>query len=197
MHEPAHRAPPSPRRRRIAYQGEPGAFGEAAVHALWGEDAISVPCETFHAVLAAVRSRSVDGAVLPIENLTAGPVTSALDALDDYSEGMILGAAIDLPVVQALLGVAGATLDKIRIITSHPVALAQCHRFLSAFGATLEPHLDTAGAARMVAERGDRHLAAIAGHAAAMRYGLTILSDAIQDAPDNWTRFVRIEGGAG
>jgi prephenate dehydratase len=182
-------------RPRIAYQGEPGAFSEDAIRASWGDDVTTVACESFAAMLAAVRNGDADGAVLPVENMVVGPIQTALDALDDFSDGLTLGDTIDVPVVHALLGVPGATLDQVRVITSHPVALAQCCRFLQAFGAQTEPFFDTAGAARMVSERQDPSIAAVASRNAAARYGLTVLSDAIQDDPDNWTRFVRIESG--
>ena len=182
-------------RPRVAYQGVPGAFSENAILAFWGDDVTPVPCESFSTMLAAVRHGDADGAVLPVENLMIGPIQSALDALDDFSDGLTLGETVDILVVHALLGVRDATLDQVTLITSHPVALAQCRRFLQAFGARVEPHFDTAGAARMVSERRDPAIAAVASHRAATLYGLTILSDAIQDDPDNWTRFLRIGSG--
>jgi prephenate dehydratase len=182
-------------RPRIAYQGVPGAFSEEAIRAFWGDETINVPCRTFADVISAVRSGTAAGAVLPVENLVVGPITSALDAIDDFSEGLIIGGQTDVPVVHALLGIPGSTLEQITRITSHPVALSQCHRFLLAFGVPLEPYFDTAGAAQLVSETKDPTLAAVAGHAAAELYGLIVLSEAIQDEPENWTRFVRIEAG--
>jgi prephenate dehydratase len=178
---------------RIAFQGEPGAYSEDAIRAFWSDGAIGVPCETFRGVLHAMRSGAADGAVLPVENLIIGPITSALDVLDDLSDGLTIGGTTDVPVVHSLMSVPGAVLEQIKVVTSHPAALAQCHRFLSAFGARIEPHLDTAGAARSVQALGDPTIAAVASEAAAKRYGLSILSSAIQDLPDNWTRFVRID----
>ncbi|MDZ7632519.1 MAG: prephenate dehydratase domain-containing protein [Gemmatimonadaceae bacterium] len=183
-------------RPRIAFQGIPGAFSEDAIRVFWGPDTIPVPCPTFSAMLAAVKSGAADGAVLPVENLVVGPITSALDALDDFSVGLNLGGTTDVQIVHALMSIPGSTLEGVRVITSHPVALAQCRRFLQAFGARVEPFFDTAGAAKMVSEKQDPTIAAVASHGAAARYGLTILADAIQDDPDNWTRFLRIESGA-
>ncbi len=182
-------------RPRIAYQGVPGAFSEDAIRAFWGDDVIAVPCESFSSMLAAVRLGTADGAVLPVENMVIGPIQSALDALDDFSDGLTLGDTTNVPVVHALLGVPGATLSQVKVITSHPVALAQCRRFLQAFGARVEPYFDTAGAAQMVSERGEPQMAAVASTRAATLYGLAVLSDAIQDDADNWTRFLRIESG--
>jgi hypothetical protein len=182
-------------RPRIAFQGTLGAFSEDAIRVFWGPDTIPVPCETFSSMLAAVKTGAADGAVLPVENLTVGPITSALDALDDFSVGLNIGGTTDIPIVHALMSVQGAALEGVKVITSHPVALAQCRRFLQAFGAKVEAFYDTAGAAKMVREKGDARIAAVASHTAALRYGLTVLADGIQDEPDNWTRFVRIERG--
>lgn len=182
-------------RPRIAFQGAPGAYSEDAIHIFWGADVTTVPCDSFSSMLAAVRHGQADGAVLPVENMVVGPIQSALDALDDFSDGLTLGRTADVPVIHALLGVPGATLEQIKLVTSHPVALAQCRRFLQAFGAKVESFYDTAGAAQMVRERGDPAVAAVASRAAAARYGLIVLSDAIQDETDNWTRFVMIEAG--
>jgi prephenate dehydratase len=182
-------------RPRIAFQGIPGAFSEDAIRVFWGPDTIPVPCPTFSSMLAAVKSGTADGAVLPVENLVVGPITSALDALDDFSDGLILGGTTDITIVHALLGIPGATLEGIRLITSHPVAIAQCRRFLQAFGARVESFFDTAGAAKMVSETQDASIAAVASRGAGERYGLQVLSDAIQDDPENWTRFLRIEAG--
>ncbi len=182
-------------RPRIAFQGVPGAFSEDAIRALWGDDVVTVPCESFATMLAAVRHGDADGAVLPVENMVVGPIHTALDALDDFSDGLTIGDTTDIAVVHALLGVPGATLEQVTVITSHPVALAQCRRFLQAFGAVVEPFFDTAGAAKMVSERGDPTIAAVASARAAECYGLTVLSDAIQDDARNWTRFLRIESG--
>jgi prephenate dehydratase len=178
---------------RIAFQGELGAYSEDAIRVFWGPDVIPLPCPTFAAMFDAVKSGRAEGGVLPVENLVVGPIASALDVLDDYSDGLLLGGTTDIPVVHALLGIPGATLEQVKTVLSHPVALDQCHRFLQAFGAKFETYYDTAGAARHVSVQGDPTLAAIASHAAAKLYGLEILSDAVQDEPDNWTRFLRVE----
>ena len=182
-------------RPRIAFQGIPGAFSEDAIRVFRGPDTIPVPCASFSAMLAAVKSGAADGAVLPVENMVVGPIASALDALDDFSVGLNLGGTTDVLIVHALMSIPGSVLEAVKLITSHPVALAQCRRFLQAFGARVEPFFDTAGAAKMVSERLDPGIAAVASHSAAARYGLTILADGIQDEAANWTRFLKIEAG--
>ena len=180
---------------RVAFQGAPGAFSEDAIRAFWGTDTVSVPCQTFSAMLQAVQSGAADGAVLPVENKIVGPIQTALDALDDFSVGLNIGGTTDVAIVLALMSVEGATLDGVQVVISHPVALAQCKKFLDGFHAKADPYYDTAGAAKRVAEKSDPSVAAVASHNAASLYGLVILADAIQDVPDNWTRFVKIEAG--
>ena len=133
-----------------------------------------------------------DYGVLPVENLIAGPVHESLDALARYAS-LERTAEHTLPVHLALLGLPGATVDDIRQVLSHPVALKQCtkwlweHRLIT----VVEAH-DTAGAARMVQIRRDPTVAAIAATWAAAHYGLAVLAEGIEDRPDNATRFVLV-----
>jgi prephenate dehydratase len=177
---------------RIAFQGELGAFSDQAVGALFGPDAARLPLREFHDVVCAVADGRADFGVLPVENSVAGPVTSCLAAISACGE-LEIGEQVVIPIEQCLLAHAGVALEELRSVASHPVALAQCAAFLRR-----HPHLraeaayDTAGAARDVAAGGRRSDAAIAGRAAAERYGLVVIADAIQDAPDNRTRFVTV-----
>jgi prephenate dehydratase len=177
--------------RTAAFQGEYGAFGEAAVAALWPQ-AEPIPLRTVADVARAVACGDADAGVLPVENTVAGTVVASYDALVATPTLHVIAESI-LRIHQCLLGCPGATLDDIEVVESHPVALAQCGAFL----ATL-PHLhqqvasDTAGAARAVAESRDRRRAAIASEHAARRYGLVVLADHVEDRPDNQTRFLAI-----
>jgi prephenate dehydratase len=133
-----------------------------------------------------------DFGVLPVENLIAGPVQGALDALDRYAS-LERVREYTLPIHLALLGLAGATVQGIRQVLSHPVALKQCTEWLWAHRlvTVVEAH-DTAGAARMVAVRRDPSVAAIAASWAASHYGLVVLAEGLEDRPDNATRFVLV-----
>jgi prephenate dehydratase len=149
-----------------------------------------VPFRTFPDVLAALRRGLVDRAMIPVANAIAGPVRVALDALAAVEDEVTAVDEHRLIIVLCLLGVPGAMLATVRTVRSHPVALAQCrifmarHPWLDAVG-----HDDTAGAAREVAEQGDRTTGAIASAMAAERYGLEVLARGVQDVPLNWTRF--------
>jgi len=181
---------------RVAFQGEPGAFSEEAVREYFGAAAIPVPCREFRHVGEALRSGAVDYALLPIENSLAGAVVGSYDVL--AAGGVEIIGEVIRPIRHFLLGVPGATLAGIRRVLSHPVALAQCTRFLAEHpGIEAVAVHDTAGAAREVSERGDPTVAAIAPRGAAERYGLEIIAGDLQDRSDNQTRFlalVRREG---
>jgi len=171
----------------VAYQGEPGAFGEEAVIGWFGEVAAPMPVPTFSAVCAAVESGAADAGVLPLENSLAGTVGDALDALANGSLRVI--GEVLLPIRHQLLTLPGIALDDVERVSSHWQALAQCDRFLASRGWTVIPAADTAGAARELAASGDRTSAAIASRAAAERYGLAIAAADIQDSDHNMTRF--------
>jgi len=172
---------------RVAYQGEPGAFGEEAVIGWFGESVEPLPVPTFSAVCAAVETGAADAGVLPLENSLAGTVGDALDAL---AKGRlrVVGEVL-LPIRHQLLVRVGTRLDEVRRVSSHWQALAQCERFLTTHGWEVIPAADTAGAARELATSGDRATAAIASRSAASRYGLTVIAADIQDADHNLTRF--------
>lgn len=182
---------PSPEVFRVAFQGEPGAFSEEAVAVLWPH-AEAVPTRAVAGVVHAVLTGEAHAAVLPVENTVAGGVVAAYDALANAPELYAVAETI-LRIHQCLAAPAGATLDLIEIVESHPVALAQCSLFLARL-----PHIreqaasDTAAAAHAVAESRDVRRAAIASRHAAARYGLAVLADNIEDRFDNQTRFLAV-----
>ena len=181
--------------RTVGFQGELGAFSEEAVGRLCPE-ARPVPRRTFVDVVRAVESAEDDAGLLPVENTLAGGVAAAYDALAGGRVGV--RAEVVIPIRHFLLGAPGATLEGVREVASHPVALSQCARFFAAHPG-LEPVsvYDTAGAAMEVAERGDWSRAAVASRRAAERFGLTVLAEDIQDRPDNQTRFYLVTPGEG
>lgn len=178
----------------VAYQGEPGAFGEEAVIGYFGEAVTPAPMPTFSAVCGAVEDGSADAAVLPLENSLAGTVGDALDALADGSL-LVIGELL-LPIRHQLLVLPGVEIDDVQRVSSHWQALAQCERFLAAHGWQLVPAADTAGAARELVESGDRQGAAIASARAAERYGLVVAAADIADGAQNMTRFAVLAASA-
>lgn len=176
---------------RVAFQGEPGAYGEEAILGYFGADAAEpIAKPTFSAVCDAVASGSVDAGVLPLENSLAGTVGDALDALAAGSL-TVIGEVLQ-PIHHHLLVLPQATLGEIERVTSHWQALSQCERFLSAQSWTIVPTADTAGAARQLATERDPRVAAVASERAGSLYGLRVAARDIQDAAENLTRFAVI-----
>ena len=176
---------------RIAFQGELGAFSEEAIRNL-DAHAIPVPCREFIDVAQAVASGDVDAGMLPIENTLAGSVVGSYDALTAH-ESLHVVAETVVEIHHCVLAPHGASLATLATVESHPVALAQCTRWLRARPTiTARAAYDTAGAARDVAQRGDPRAAAIAGRGAATRYGLDVLASNIEDRSDNQTRFLMV-----
>ena len=174
---------------RVAFQGEPGAFSEAAAVQLLGERITTVPRATFDAAFRAVPEGAVDALLVPVENSLAGSVVRVYDLLLESDLGIV--AETILPIEHHLIGCPGATLAGLRSVASHPMALAQCERFFSSHPELKRvPAEDTAGSVREALGRGDKSGAAIAGRRAAEHYHGVILAESIQDNAENFTRFV-------
>ncbi|HUJ39375.1 MAG TPA: prephenate dehydratase [Candidatus Acidoferrales bacterium] len=174
---------------RVAFQGEPGAFSEEAAERLLGDQVVTLPRGTFESAFAAVEEGEADALVVPIENSLAGSVLRVYDLL--LESGLTIAAEAVLPIELHLIGCAGATLEGIRSVESHPMALAQCERlFAKNRGWARVVAEDTAGSVRGVVESRDTARAAIAGPHAAAHYGGTILMHGVQDDAGNFTRFL-------
>src|SRR5262249_28173663 len=146
---------------RVAFQGEPGAFSEAAAIRLLGESIRTVPRPTFDSAFAAISEGAADVLLAPVENTLAGSVVRVYDLL--LESNLTIVAETILQIEHQLIGCPGAALADLRSVSSHPVALAQCERFFLA-----HPHLkrvpteDTAGSVREVIARRDKSFAGIA-----------------------------------
>jgi len=174
---------------RIAFQGERGAFSEEAVVKLLGESVRLVPRPTFESLFSAISEGAADFALAPIENSLAGSVHQSYDLL--LESGLHIISEVTIPIVHNLIGCPGATLDAIRVVQSHPVALAQCLGFFVQHPAIQRiASSDTAGSVREVLERGDATFAAIAGRRASELHGGAILLEHLEDHRENYTRFV-------
>ncbi|MET3926883.1 prephenate dehydratase [Devosia sp. 2618] len=173
--------------KKIAFQGEPGAFSHAAASNFFpGEDAIG--CVTFEETLNAVQTGRADFAVVPVENSLYGRITDIHHLLPE--SGLHIIGETYLRVEMNLLAVPGATLDDIKSVQSLSVALGQCRKFIADKGYRTINAVDTAGSAREVAEKADKSVAAIASRFAGEIYGLNVLATNIEDAAHNTTRFL-------
>lgn len=174
---------------RVAFQGEPGAFSEAAAIGLLGESITAVPRSTFDSAFAAISQGAADALLAPVENTLAGSVVRVYDLLLESNLSMV--AETILQIEHQLIGIPGASLAGLRSVSSHPVALAQCEKFfLSHPNLKRVPTEDTAGSVREVIARGDKSFAGIAARRAAKIYGGEVLAENIHDNPENFTRFV-------
>ena len=173
---------------KIAYQGEPGAFSEAAARRV-DPDAPLIPCRSFDEVFDTVQAGTAAYGVLPIENSIGGSIHRNYDLL--LERNLPIVGEVELPVVHHLLALPGATLDGLRRVYSHPQGLAQCERFLRTLtNVEIIATYDTAGSAKMVADAGLIDAGAIASARAGEVFGLQSLAASVQDFDDNVTRFL-------
>jgi prephenate dehydratase/chorismate mutase/prephenate dehydratase len=171
----------------IAFQGEHGAYGEVASRE-WNRDLIPIPCNGFEKVFEGVQSGLYDYGIVPVENTLGGSVEQVNRLLIDTDLHVI--GAMALPIHLCLLALPGTDHREIRTVYSHPQALSQCRQFLGRN--KLEPikYVDTAGAARMLAEKRLKRSAAIASRLSAKLYNLEIMKENIEDLENNITRFL-------
>lgn len=174
---------------RAAYQGERGAFSEQAAHKLLGVKIETRACRTFEEMFEAVSRSQADCAIAPIENSLAGSVHKNYDLLT-ASSLVIVGEA-SLRIIHNLIAPEGVAFEQVKRVYSHPVALAQCERFLRD-NPQMEvvPAYDTAGSVKMIIESDRKDEAAIASSSAAEVYGARILRPGIEDDAKNFTRFL-------
>jgi len=173
---------------RIAFQGEPGAYSEAAA-IRFSDHADLLPCESFDDVFTAVATGKATHGILPVENSIGGSIHRNYDLLLEHDLPIVGEVVLD--ITHNLLVLPGTTMEQVKKIYSHPQALAQCERFLRSLpGVSVEATYDTAGSAKLVKEKGLKDAAAIASDRAAQVFGLEILKPEIQDFSDNITRFL-------
>ena len=175
---------------KIAFQGEQGAYSEAAVLEYFGTGVEAVPCESFDLVFENVEKGTVDSGMIPIENSLAGSIHRNYDLFSEH-DLHIVGEHY-LRIQHCLIGQPAARLEDIRLVISHPQGLAQCDKNLRTL-----PHIkteavyDTAGAVKMLKDK-DNTTAAIASRRAAEVYAMKILVEGFEDNKANYTRFLVI-----
>ncbi len=178
---------------RVAYQGEPGAYSEAAALLFGGSDVATLPCRSFDDVFDAVVKGTATHGIVPLENSIGGTIHRNYDLLVEHEQLSVTGE-VQLDVVHCLQALPGTTIADVRTVYSHPQALAQCEKYLRGLGVTVEAVYDTAGGAKLVAEKRLAGGAALASRRAATVFGLEVLQEAVQDYEFNITRFAVIGG---
>ena len=174
-------------RDKISYQGEPGAFSHMACVEAY-PDLEPLACASFEDAFAAAEEGTAALAMIPVENSVAGRVADIHHLLPESTLDII--AEHFAPVRFNVLARKGTKLADIKTAASHPMGLAQCRGLLKKHKWRAMRELDTAGAARMVAEGEIAAEAALASALAGETYGLELLLKDVQDDPDNTTRFL-------
>lgn len=177
-------------KQSIAIQGERASFHDMAATKYFGREMPIQACESFHDVFSTVNRGEVEYGITAIENTLYGSIVEVYDLL--LKNDMQIVGEIYLHINQCLIGLPGTSISDIKVVYSHPVALAQCEEYLDSHVASavrIEQH-DTAASVRQIKARGDKHAGAIGGRVAAEYHGLEILADAIETDSQNYTRFV-------
>ncbi len=173
--------------KTVAFQGVAGAYAHIAAQQSVPH-ATPIPCESFAAAIKLVESGQADGAVLPVENSTMGRIAD-IHALLPHTPLKIVGETY-LAINHCLIGLKGSEISQIQRVYSQSPAIQQCINTLNSMGLAHENYIDTAGSAKLIAEKQDPSLAALASALAAEVYGLQVLKSPMNDEPNNTTRFL-------
>lgn len=173
----------------VAYLGPAGTYSEQAAFAHFGQSVQGQPCLSIDEVFRGVEAGAADFGVVPVENSTEGVVSRTLDLL--LQSPLTISGEVAIPIHHSLMTLSGK-LDGVKRICAHPQALAQCQHWLTAHYPQIERRAVSSNAegARLASD--DATVAAVAGDAAAIQYGLQVVHAHIQDDPYNRTRFVVI-----
>ena len=178
---------------RVAYQGEPGAYSEAAAVEAFKPTGLDIECvgfSTFDEVFKALSTGSVEYAAVPVENTLGGSIHINYDLMLRYHGKVHAVGEHSFRVRHALLALPGVEKGDIKRVMSHPQALAQTEQYQKTSGIEPVPAYDTAGSAKLVREENLRDTAAIASSRAAEVHGLEVLDYGIEDDSNNFTRFL-------
>ena len=178
--------------KRVAIQGIAGSYHDIAAHHYFDKEEIElVPCETFRQVTATIKKDPAVIGVMAIENTIAGSLLPNHELIRE--SGLLVVGEYKLRIEHALVALPGTTLNDIREINSHPIALMQCTDFLDTLpNAKVVEKGDTAMSARWIAQNNLTEHAAICGKPAAEIYGLNVLAESIETNKRNFTRFLVI-----
>lgn len=174
---------------KVGYQGIKGANGHEATLRLF-PNGTAVNYKTFSDVFSAVDSGEINYGVLPVENSTAGSVSTVYDLI--LRHRFYIVGALDLPIDYCLAGLNQSEFSDIEKVWSHPQSLSQCANYIAKNNFDSSPCSNTAIAARDTATEKRLNVAAICSYKAAEEYGLKILDNHIQDNDVNTTRFIVI-----
>ena len=189
MPDIAAKAPPG---LTVSIQGYEGSFHQMAAQQFFGKHVTVIPCATFREVVKiAGNKRESDGGIMAIENSIAGSILPNYQLLQ--KSGLVVTGEIYLQIRQNLLVNPGVTLEDIKEVHSHSMAIQQCFGFLDKYNWKLVETEDTALSAKLVHQRRSRHIAAIASRLAAELFELDVIAPNIHTMKDNYTRFLVVQ----
>ena len=172
----------------VSFQGERGAYSEAAARSFFNEEIETIPLSTFAEVLENTSTDKTEYAILPIENSLEGSVGESYDLL--YSTSLNATGEVYHRIEHCLIGV--GKLDEIDTVYSHPQALGQCRKFIEQHNMKTIPAYDTAGSVKIVKELDKKNCACIASKVASAIHNLPIIAENIANNLNNYTRFLML-----
>ena len=176
---------------RVSFQGEHGAYSEAAAKSFFDDPIVTVALQTFTDVLESTSSGTTDYAILPVENSLEGSIGESYDLL--YSTNLNAVGEIYYKIEHCLIG--SGDLENVDIVYSHPQALGQCRNFIEKHGMKTVPTYDTAGSVKMIKDLDHKTVACIASRSSSEIYGMPIITDSIANNSNNYTRFLLLAKG--
>ncbi len=176
---------------RVSFQGERGAYSEAAATSFFGENIETVPLPTFAEVLESTSNDKTEYSILPVENSIEGSVGESYDLL--YSTRLNAVGEVYHKIEHCLIGI--GELDEIKTVYSHPQALGQCRKFLQERNFKTVPTYDTAGSVKIIKEIKEKNIACIASKNAAELNQMPVIQQGIADNENNYTRFLILSKG--
>lgn len=175
---------------RIGFQGKPGAYSQEAILNLYSHPSLDIediPFDLSDDLFEALHDQQIDAAVIPVENSIAGVVSRNMDLMLKYD--CYITQEYYLPITHHLLALPGGKIENLTSVMSHPVALGQCHHFISKYKLKTISEFDTAGSCELLIEQNDYTRGVVASKLCAEKYNLEVLSNDIQEVKNNMTRF--------
>jgi len=172
--------------KHVSFQGERGAYSEAASISFFGDDIEAIPCTTFADALKNTENDTSDYTILPVENSLEGSVGESIDLL--LSTNLNVVGEIYHRIHHCLIGT--GPLAEITVVYSHPQALGQCRKFIQKNVLEIMPTYDTAGSVKMLRDFDNDLVACIASKEAAKIYDVPVIQEGIEDNANNYTRFL-------
>ena len=171
---------------RVSFQGERGAYSEAASISFFEGEIETIPCSTFADALKNTANDRSDYTVLPVENSLEGSVGESNDLLLETDLNVV--GEIYHRVHHCLIGT--GSIGDIDTVYSHTQALGQCRKFIQEKSLKTIPSYDTAGSVKIIKDLNKSNVACIASKNAAEVFDVPVIQEGIEDNTNNYTRFL-------